>query len=323
MRRISFTSTVVVFATVVSMATAFATPPTGEISWTDMYRVEATDNAAVPITGGTVLFMGTYSVAPGGETGWRRLPGHAIFAVTKGNLMLHGGEGCAARDYGAGQAAVIPAGLYDVHNAGNEPLEFYAVFFELSAGDPTPLVEGPAEAAPASCSGVSGLAAGAPSGVSVANTSSGTFPGTAAYGTKQSEHGEHGEHGQHGGDDGHATVEIQAGRDIFATLYDVSPGWSSGWFEHLPAVNIMHKGELSYYEGRDGKCVKTETYYPGQAFYHPTHHHMAVNEGKENTLLTTVYFNLPHDENPMPVLGNQTTAADFSKMPPEGCNRLR
>ena len=313
MRRIPFATTVVVLATVLSMATAFATPPTGEISWTDHYRVEATDNADVPISGGTVLFTARYSVAPGGDTGWRRLPGHAVFAITKGKLMLHSAEGCDAHDYAAGQAAVLPAGVYEVHNPGNEPLEFYGLFFGLPGSEPEPLAEGPTEAGPAACSGVSGLAAG-PSGVSVTNASSGTFPGSDVYGTE-----EHAQHGHHA----NAPLEVQAGRDVFATLYDVSPGWSSGWFKHAPAVNIMHQGELSYYEGRDGKCVKTETYYPGQAFYHPPHHHMAVNEGKEHTLLTTIYFNLPHDESPLPVVGNQTAAADFSEMPPEGCNRLR
>ena len=311
MRRIPY-FTAIVLATALSTATAFATPPTGEISWTDLYRVEAKDNAAVPISGGTVLFSATYSVSPGGDTGWRRLPGHAVFAVTKGQLMVHSGEGCGARDYGAGQAAVVPAGVYELHNAGSEPVEFFGLFFGLRSSEPQPLAEGPTEAAPAGCSAVSGLAAG-PSGVSITNASSGTFPGSDVYGAEHEQHGHH----------AHEPLEVQAGRDVFATLYDVSPGWSSGWFKHAPAVNIMHQGELSYYEGRDGKCVKTETYYPGQAFYHPPHHHMAVNEGKEHVLLTTVYFNLPHDESPAPVVGNQTAAADFSEMPPDGCSRLR
>src|SRR5207244_3425454 len=113
--------TVVVFVTTLSMATAFATPPTGGASFTDYARVQAADSTSVPIHGGTNLAMGLYSIAPGGETGWRSLPGAMVLAVTKGKLMLHGGEGCGTKDYAAGQAATVPAGTYRVHNAGNEP----------------------------------------------------------------------------------------------------------------------------------------------------------------------------------------------------------
>jgi mannose-6-phosphate isomerase-like protein (cupin superfamily) len=286
------------------MAVAFATPPTGEISYKDYARAQTMDNAAVPIMGGTGLATGSYSVAPGGETGWRAVPGAMVLAVTKGKLTLHGGEGCTAKDYGVGQAGVVPAGTYRVDNAGQEPLEFFGLFFEQAAGAPKPLAEGPTETAPANCSGVSGLAAGAsPSGVAVTTPAAGTLI-DSLYGH-------------------HASLDIKAGKDLFATYYDFGPGASSGWISHRPAVNIVQSGELAYYEARDGKCVKTETFYPGQAFYHPAHRHMAVSEGKEHLLLTTVYFDLPH-ETPLPAVGNQITAVDFTQAPPADCStRLR
>ena len=109
MRRTSFVATVVVFTTVLSIATAFATPPTGNIKFTEYGRVQAADNASVPIKGGTNLAMGVYAVAPGGKTGWRSLPGSTVLVVTKGKLMLHGVGGCGTKDYAAGQAA--PPGL--------------------------------------------------------------------------------------------------------------------------------------------------------------------------------------------------------------------
>lgn len=299
MRRASTAATIVVFTTVLSMAVAFATPPTGEISYEDYARAQTLEDAAVPITAATTLVTGSYSVAPGGETGWRRLPGPMALAVTQGKLTLHGGEGCAATDYGAGQAAVVPAGTYRVHNAGNEPLEFYGVFFDLAADSPEPLAEGPTEKAPASCSGVSALAAGAsPSGVSLTVPATGTFV-DYAYSSE-------------------AILEIEGGKDMFATYYDFGPGASSGWLSHRAAVNIVQSGELAYYEAHDGECVKTETYHPGQAFYHPPHRHMAVSEGEDHLRLTTVYFNLPHDT-PLPVVGNQITAVDFTQLPPAEC----
>lgn len=299
MRRTSVAAAIVVFTTVLSMTVAWATPPTGDISYEDYARAQAQESAAVPINADTVLVTGSYSIAPGGETGWRRLPGTMVLALTKGTLTLHGGEGCATKDYGAGQAAVVPAGTYRVANAGDEPLEFFGVFFDQAAGDPKPLAEGPTEAAPAGCSGVSALAAGvSPSGVSLAIPAAGTL---VDYAYSQE-----------------AVLDVEGGKDVFATFYDFGPGASSGWLSHRAAVNIVQSGELAYYEAHEGECVKTETYHPGQAFYHPPHRHMAVSEGEENLHLTTVYFNLPH-ETPLPVIGNQITAVDFTQMPPADC----
>jgi hypothetical protein len=84
----------------------------------------------------------------------------------------------------------------------------------------------------------------------------------------------------------------------------------------------MEAGELSYVEAKDGKCDETEVYHAGEAFYHPAHRHMAVNEGKEHTVLTTIYFDVPHGT-PLPGPGNQLAAADFSQAPPADCPRLR
>jgi quercetin dioxygenase-like cupin family protein len=301
MRRTSIAAVVVVFTTVLSMAVAFATPPTGDLKYEDFARAQTVEGATVPITADSTLVRGEYSIAPGGGTGWRGLPGTMVLAVTKGKLTLQGGEGCATKDYSAGQAAVIPKGVYQVRNTGNDPLEFFGLFFEQIAGAPKPLAEGPTAAAPANCTGV--MAAGVvPSGVSLAGSAAAPF--VSSFYSEG------------------ATLEIKAGQDVFATHYDAAPGWSSGWFAHRPAVNIMEAGELSYVEAKGGKCDETEVYRAGQAFYHPQHRHMAVNEGKEHTVLTTIYFNLPHDR-PLPGPGNQLAAADFSQAPPADCPRLR
>jgi hypothetical protein len=222
--------------------------------------------------------------------------------VTKGKLMLHGGDACGDKEYAAGQAAVAPAGVYEVHNPGSEPLEFFGLFFDQAPGAAKPLAEGPTEAVPASCTGVM-AAAVSPAGVALTSAAVGSFV-TTFY--------------SHA-----ATLDIKAGDDVFATHYDASPGWSSGWFAHKTAVNVMEAGDLSYVEAKDGKCDETEVYHGGQAFYHPTHRHMAVNEGKDHAILTTVYFGLPH-EAPLPgPAGNQLAAADFSQAPPADCPRLR
>jgi quercetin dioxygenase-like cupin family protein len=301
MRRIPFVTSAVVLASALSVATAFATPPTGDLKYEDYARAQTVEGASVPILGGTTLVRGSYSVAPGGETGWRKLPGTTVLAVTKGKLMLHGGEGCAAKEYETGKAAVIPAGVYQVHNPGSGPLEFFGIFFGQPTGATKPLAEGPTEAAPAGCDDVK-AASVSPSGVSVPTSAAALFVGS--YYSQG------------------ATLKIEPGLDMFATHYDAAPGWSSGWFAHNPAVNVMEAGELTYVEAKDGKCDESESYRAGEAFYHPRHRHIAANYGKEHVLITTMYFNLPHGES-LPGPGNQLTAADFSQLPPADCPRLR
>lgn len=301
MRRIPIVTGAVVLASALSVATAFATPPTGDLKFEDYARAQLVESASVPIVGGMTLVRGSYSIAPGGETGWRKL-GTTVLAVTKGKLMLHGGQGCAAKDYAAGQAAVIPAGVYMVHNAGSEPLEFFGAFFGQPKGMTKPLAEGPTEEAPAGCGEI--MAAGVtPSGVSVPTSAAGVF--NAAY-----------------YDEG-ATLQIKAGEDIFATRYDAAPGWSSGWFAHYQAVNVMEAGELTYVEAKNGKCDESEVYKAGDSFYHPRHRHMAANNGKDHMVITTIYFGLPHGQAYPGPAGNQLVAADFSQAPPADCPRLR
>ena len=43
------------------------------------------------------------------------------------------------------------------------------------------------------------------------------------------------------------------------------------------------------------------------------------NEGTEHMRLTSVFFNLPHQQATVPAVGDQTTAVDFTQLPPEEC----
>jgi hypothetical protein len=303
MRRSSIVATVAVFTTVLSMTVlsmgvAVATPPTGQVEFKDLTRAQAVDGLSVPIHPGTGLVSGSYSVAPGGETGWRQLPGATILSVNKGKLTVHRADGCSAKDYTVGQAAVVPAGTYLVANSGSEPVDFFAFFFDQALDGPKPLAEGPTAAAPANCTGATAV----PSGVSLTTPQIGTMA-AGMFGNG-------------------ATLDIQVGKDVYASYLDISPGWSSGWISHRPAANIVTGGELSYVMARDGKCDTSEKYHAGQAFYHPAHRHMAYNEGKEHVILYTMYFDLPHDT-PLPVIGNTMAAVDFSQAPPADCPRLR
>jgi quercetin dioxygenase-like cupin family protein len=292
--------TVVAAMSVLSTGVAKATPPTGAIAFKDLTRAQAMEGVSVPIKPGATLAMGSYSVAPGGATGWRQLPGATILAVNKGTMTVRRADGCGTKDYAAGQASVLPAGTYLVQNSGKEPLEVYGVFINQAFGAQKPLAEGPTAAAPAGCRDFA--AASAPSGVSLTSPASAeTVPGMFGGG---------------------AVLTIKPGMDVFADFVDFYPGFSTGWISHLPAVNIVTGGQISYVMARDGKCDTSESYHTGQGFYHPAHRHLAYNDGQDHMLLTSMYFNLPH-EPAAPVIGNTTTAVDFTQAPPVDCPRLR
>jgi hypothetical protein len=87
---------------------------------------------------------------------------------------------------------------------------------------------------------------------------------------------------------------------------------------------MVTKGTLTYYEGHDGHCVKAGEFTAGQGYVHAAPvTHMPVNEGPEVVELTVVYFNLPHNARPAPVVGNQTDAVNFAALPPADCPKLR
>ena len=116
---------------------------------------------------------------------------------------------------------------------------------------------------------------------------------------------------------------MEAGRDIYVVSYHAEPYGSAGWMTHRPALGIVTKGTLTYYEGRDGRCVKSGVFTAGQAYVHGSPvTHMPVNEGPEAFEGIYVYFDLPPNAHPLPVVGNQTEAVDFTALPPRDCPRI-
>ena len=99
--------------------------------------------------------------------------------------------------------------------------------------------------------------------------------------------------------------------------YTVLPGFSTGWVTHVPGVAIVTKGAFTYYEARDGGCVKSEQYGPGQAYTHVGGLHMGVNESDSPTELVVVYFNMPHGGlgGVVPVVGNTPGTERFRVAP--------
>jgi quercetin dioxygenase-like cupin family protein len=113
-------------------------------------------------------------------------------------------------------------------------------------------------------------------------------------------------------------------KDVLVTSYEFQPKFSTGWETHLPAIVVVTRGTMTYYEGQAGQCVIAGQYTAGQAYTHPGNLHLATNEGPEIVDLTVVYFNLPHGGAGavVPVLGNTVDANDFTPLPPRDCPSL-
>lgn len=285
---------------------AGATPPTGQFSAAEYGRAQQLENAKVVGVSGHDVESTTYTLAPGGDTGWRTGPGTTALAVTKGVLKVDQAEGCASRDLAAGNALVLVPGKFRLHNAGQEPVELLANFTGLPAGGGTPLVDGATDPAP-SCAGFA--AASVATGVSSAKS----FRGDPSPYFRQA-------HAGHGGGGAAMTKEltVQAGKDAFMTTVTLQPGFSTGWFTHTEHVAILTKGSWAFYGDREGKCQIVEEYHAGDAWVHDVHRHLGAVVGNEPAEITLFGFNLRHGD-PMPVFGSNGDHFDFTQPPPADC----
>ena len=286
---------------------AGATPPSGPPPEVTEYgRGQQAEAGKVIASSGYDVQHTTYTLAPGGDTGWRTGPGSTTLAVTKGALKVEQAEGCASRDLAAGSVLVLPPGKFRLQNSGGEAAELMANFTNLPKGGGAPL-DGPAEAAPA-CAGFA--AAAVVNGLSATKSFRGDP--TAYYRQVQ--------HVGHGGGNASASSEVpvEAGKDAVMMTFVLQPGFSTGWFAHTPHVAIITKGKWAFFEPRNGKCEKVEEYGPGDAWIHPTHRHMGAVQGSEPVEITVFGFNMNHGE-PKPVVGSQPDHLDFAHAPPTEC----
>jgi quercetin dioxygenase-like cupin family protein len=309
MRKLPGLFTVFAAVTLVASANvAFASPPSGQSSETEYGRAQQVANGKVVAPSGRDVDSSTYTVAPGGDTGWRTGPGTTALAVTKGSLKLEQAEGCASRDLAAGSALVLPPGKFRLRNTGQQPVELLANFTGLPHGGGVPLVDGPPDAAPP-CAGF------AASDVATGISTSKSFRGDPSPYFRQEPHAGHG-----GGEASGAAQELQieAGKDAFMGTFTLQPGFSTGWFAHTPHVAILTKGTWAFYEARDGKCEKVEEYHAGDAWIHPVHRHLGAVEGNEPAEITLFGFNMKHGD-PAPFFNSQPDHFDFLYAPPSEC----
>ena len=227
---------------------AGATPPSGPPPDVKEYgRAQQVEGGKVVASSGYDVQHTTYTLAPGGDTGWRNGPGSTTLALTKGALKIEQASGCATRALTAGSAIVLPAGKFRLQNTDKEPAEILANFTNLPSGGGAPL-DGEAGSAP-DCAGFA--AAAVANGLSADKTFRGDP--TAYYNQV---------HAGHHGSDGYASSEIpvEVDKDAVMMTFVLQPGFSTGWFAHTPHVAIITKGSWAFFEARDGKCEKVEEY---------------------------------------------------------------
>ena len=285
---------------------AGATPPSGPPPDVKEYgRAQQVEAGKVIASSGYDVQHTIYTLAPGGNTGWRNGPGSTTLALTKGALKIEQASGCATRALTAGTAIVLPAGKFRLQNTDKEPAEILANFTNLPSGGGAPL-DGEAGSAP-DCAGFA--AAAVANGLSADKTFRGDP--TAYYNQV---------HAGHHGSDGYASSEIpvEVDKDAVMMTFVLQPGFSTGWFAHTPHVAILTKGSWAFFEARDGKCEKVEEYRAGDAWVHPVHRHMGAVQGNEPVEITVFGFNMKHGE-PKPVLGSQPDHLDFFHSPPSEC----
>ena len=313
MRKLPVWTTMTILIALMAVTTAGASPPSGIMTGTDTAWGVAAEQGTVRTPAGTGMVTGAYMLAPWASAGWRTLPGTALLIVTGGTMTVTRAEGCATQEYGAGQAAVVPAGRSLVANHGDDPLALYAVFVNLPLpGGATDPLAGPGEAPADGCTGVTA----APVDISVASLTRGTF------GVPEG-------HDHHGEGPAPDAVEQEAGKAIYVGTFQIQPGTSVGWHRHPKLLAVLTKGEqFNYYQGRDGKCERTGSYQAGDAFAHvqDTHTkegHLAANEGDEVVEIVVVVFNRPGQASPVPLVGNAAGLVDHTPVPPADCPRLR
>jgi quercetin dioxygenase-like cupin family protein len=311
MPKVPMCITTTILTALMTVTTAGATPPSGITTASDTAWGVAAEPGTVWTPAGTGMVTGAYTLAPRSSSGWRTLPGTALLIVTGGTMTVTRAEGCATQEYGAGQAAVVPAGRSLVANHGHDPLAVYAVFVNLPGGATDPLA-GPGETpADGDCTGV----AAAPVDISVAGLTRGTF------GVPEG-------HDHHGEGPAPDAVEQEAGKAIYVGTFQMQPGTSVGWHRHPKLLAVLTQGEqFNYYQGRDGRCERTGSYQAGDAFAHvqdahTKDGHLAVNEGDEVVEAVVVVFNRPPQASPVPLVGNRAFV-DHTPLPPADCPRLR
>jgi quercetin dioxygenase-like cupin family protein len=108
---------------------AIATPPSGDISRTDLAVGKVTDNINIQRTEPSDFHIQVVTLAPGANSGWHTHPGPEYTIVKAGAVRLERAPNCEPLTISAGQGVFIPDGTaHMAHNDGKESAELYVTY---------------------------------------------------------------------------------------------------------------------------------------------------------------------------------------------------
>jgi mannose-6-phosphate isomerase-like protein (cupin superfamily) len=127
---------------------AWATPPTGKLTRTELAKGRLAENITVSTSGPTDFHIHQVVIDPGADSGWHTHPGIALDIVKSGTVTAYfQGADCKPVTFQAGQAIFVPARVpHMARNEGSVPAEVYVTYL-VDAGA---TVRGEAEK-PANC----------------------------------------------------------------------------------------------------------------------------------------------------------------------------
>ncbi|MGE0218096.1 cupin domain-containing protein [Mycolicibacterium sp.] len=98
--------------TLLTSASAGATPPGGDIERTDLAKGTTGDPVIIVSVGSpTTVYVQDLVLHGPGTSGWHTHPGPELTVITEGTVLVQTAPGCAPITYSAGQAVFIPAGV--------------------------------------------------------------------------------------------------------------------------------------------------------------------------------------------------------------------
>jgi quercetin dioxygenase-like cupin family protein len=117
-RLLTVAGMVVALCAAMPASTAGATPPDGDAVRTDIAKGSTETPVSITTDGPTTLIVQGLVMQPGATSGWHTHPGSELSVITGGSVVLQTATTCGPVTYGAGHAALIPAGV--PHRVVNE-----------------------------------------------------------------------------------------------------------------------------------------------------------------------------------------------------------
>jgi quercetin dioxygenase-like cupin family protein len=128
---------------------AWATPPSGKLTRTELAKGRLAEKITVATNGATDFHIHQVVIEPGADSGWHTHPGTALDIVKSGKVTAYlGGGDCKPVTYEAGQAIFVPPGVVHLaRNEGSVPAEIYVTYLVGAGANPRGEAEKPANCA--------------------------------------------------------------------------------------------------------------------------------------------------------------------------------